>query len=132
MDYPRKYIKFNPTRSIIAFGLLLGLFISSGEGLRLFPIPTNPVKEESDYNGHSFGKIGYAYALHQFGNSSRHLKSKTYKPTLTDATGSASNAAFPDGHPVIVICPAGTFPLPMSFELSGEHRRFLGRAPPVV
>lgn len=72
--------KLTQLRTLVILVLLIGLTVSSGEGLRLFPIPTS---------GSATGTAGidlspkastrYHLAVHRFGNSAKTLTSKVLK-----------------------------------------------------
>lgn len=119
--------RFLAIRSILAFGLLLGLFISSGEGLRLFPIPTNQSVSDNARIHSQLSKItGYSYAAH--GSTARHLKSKTFKTAVTAVI--PANTGSPELRQTLHTSFSGTLSRSISFELPGEHRRSRVRAPP--
>ena len=72
----------NYTRWILIFGLLAGLFVSSGEGVQLFPFPIaegdNSKNTASiDVNNQKF----YAFSVHNSGVHLPTLQSKSQKQT---------------------------------------------------
>ena len=80
----------NHTRWILIFGLLAGLFFSSGEGVQLFPFPIsegNNAKNSSALNEKS--QKSYAFSVH---NSGGHL------PTLQSKFQKQANQYLPVGH----------------------------------
>ena len=79
----------NHTRWILIFGLLAGLFFSSGEGIQLFPFPiaegdSSKNTASIDVNNQKF----YAFSVH---NSSCHL------PTLQSKFQKQANQYLPVG-----------------------------------
>jgi len=72
----------NYTRWILIFGLLAGLFFSSGEGIQLFPFPiaegdSSKNTASIDVNNQKF----YAFSVHNSGGHLPTLQSKFQKPT---------------------------------------------------
>ena len=70
----------NYTRWILIFGLLAGLFVSSGEGVQLFPFPIsegNNSKNSSALNEKS--QKSYAFSVHNSGGHLPTLQSKFQK-----------------------------------------------------
>ena len=76
--------KLDQLRYLLTLALLSGLIVSSGEGLRLFPIPapegfSGSVTTELSAQRSS----GYQFAVHRFGNSANTLGSKLLKKKKT-------------------------------------------------
>ena len=72
----------NYTRWILIFGLLAGLFFSSGEGIQLFPFPiaegdSSKNTASIDVNNQKF----YAFSVHNSGVHLPTLQSKSQKQT---------------------------------------------------
>jgi len=72
----------NYTRWILIFGLLAGLFFSSGEGIQLFPFPiaegdSSKNTASIDVNNQKF----YAFSVHNSGGHLPTLQSKFQKQT---------------------------------------------------
>jgi hypothetical protein len=72
----------NHTRWILIFGLLAGLFFSSGEGVQLFPFPiaegdSSKNTASIDVNNQKF----YAFSVHNSGVHLPTLQSKSQKQT---------------------------------------------------
>ena len=100
----------NYTRWILIFGLLAGLFFSSGEGVQLFPFPIsegNNAKNSSALNEKS--QKSYAFSVH---NSGGHL------PTLQSKFQKQANQYLPVGHLTF-----GWSSLQANFCLKSAHNR---------
>lgn len=121
-------------RSIILLGLLLGLFVSSGEGVRLFPIPsTDSERADTVSSEISFStREDYNFAVHRFRNASKIIKSKVAKRSAIDQSAAA---ALPDAFELITVARIEPDPRsvqPGSFQLPTSHSVPSGRAPPAV
>jgi hypothetical protein len=100
----------NHTRWILIFGLLAGLFFSSGEGVQLFPFPIsegNNAKNASTIFENS--QKSYAFSVH---NSGGHL------PTLQSKFQKQANQYLPVGHLTF-----GWSSLQANFCLKSAHNR---------
>ena len=100
----------NYTRWILIFGLLAGLFVSSGEGVQLFPFPIsegNNSKNSSALNEKS--QKSYAFSVH---NSGGHL------PTPQSKFQKQANQYLPVGHLTF-----GWSSLQANFCLKSAHNR---------
>lgn len=92
--YFRKSLPF--LRAFILIGVLSGLLVSSGEGIRLFPFPF----AESDKNERleNLDKIPHQFNLHRFENkhASFHAESHSgkFSPHLTNSFGDRENISF--------------------------------------
>ena len=81
--------KLNQLRRLLTVALLSGLIVSSGEGLRLFPIPASQGSSGSVTAELSAQRsTGYQLAVHRFGSSAKTLGSKILKKrTPVDSLG---------------------------------------------
>ncbi len=120
-------------RSIILMGLLLGLFVSSGEGVRLFPIPlTQSASADTISSELSVSTRGnYNFAVHRYGNASKIIKSKVAKRSAIEQYA----AALPEAFEFVTVACFGTEPRsvqPGSVQLANSHFVLSDRAPPAV
>lgn len=121
-------------RSIILLGLLLGLFVSSGEGVRLFPLPlTHSERADTVSPELSIGASeNYNFAVHRFRNASKIVKSKIAKRSAIEQSAAA---ALPEPFELVTAARLQTKPgsvRPRSFQLLISHSVPPGRAPPAV
>lgn len=70
----------NCTRWIFIFGVLAGLFFSGGEGIRLLPFPIAEAGNSKNTASILEKNLkSYAFSVHNFGNYSSLIKSKSQK-----------------------------------------------------
>lgn len=121
-------------RSIILLGLLLGLFVSSGEGVRLFPLPSSH-SERGDTVSPELSvsaSENYNFAVHRFRNASKIVKSKIAKRSAIEQSAAV---ALPEGFELITVARLESelgSGAPLSFQLLISHSVPPGRAPPAV
>lgn len=100
----------NHTRRILIFGLLAGLFFSSGEGIQLFPFPINEGNNSKNASTiFENSQKSYAFSVH---NSGGHL------PTLQSKFQKQANQYLPVGHLTF-----GWSSLQANFCLPSAHNR---------
>lgn len=83
-------------RAFILIGVFVGLLVSSGEGIRLFPFPL--ADAEINESLENLDKIPHQFNLHRFENerTSFHAESHSgkFSPHLTNSFGGRGNIAF--------------------------------------
>lgn len=125
--------RYYAVRSAVLFVLLLGLFISSGEGLRLFPIPVGAVdRTDTQYQRSASNTTRYALAVQHSGSHLRTGKSKASKRIDLDAGTALLTGEQSETHrSAFVLLDLGvddTAVLDSLFDIP----QFLGRAPPIA
>ncbi|MCD9188982.1 MAG: hypothetical protein LUM44_21370 [Pyrinomonadaceae bacterium] len=83
-------------RAFVLIGVFVGLLVSSGEGIRLFPFPF--ASAETNESLANLDKIPHQFNLHRFENerSSFHAESHSgkFSPHLTNSFGVRGNISF--------------------------------------
>lgn len=127
--YFRKSLAF--LRALILLGVLGGLLVSSGEGIRLFPFPfANAEIQESFQNPN---KIPHGFNLHRFENERANFHAEShggkFSPHLTNAFGNHETLLFSPKNVAFQIDEANLFSL-LKSRRAGNHRG--KRAPPFI
>lgn len=120
------------TRYAAIFGLLLTLFFSSGEGVRLFPIPVNgEVKSEtSDAAYHD--KDSYCIGIQSARNLSANQRTKYAGDIRIDSAGAAFAYVREEVLTRVSLATVAEFSPRPSFASDPPIASHSGRAPPIV
>jgi len=113
-------------------GLLLTLFVSSGEGVRLFPIPVNgDIKPEtSDVAFHD--KDSYCVGIQTARNLSSNQRTKHAGDLRIDAIGASPAYAGKEGRVAVSHIRASEFSPNHTFRSDPPITSHAGRAPPIA
>lgn len=118
-------------RAFILIGVFVGLLVSSGEGIRLFPFPV--ADAETNESLENLDKIPHQFNLDRFENerASLHAESHSgkFSPHLTNSFGIRGNVSFVPKINGFQIDESNLFAL-LKSRRAGNHRG--KRAPPFV
>jgi len=118
-------------RAVILLGVFVGLLVSSGEGIRLFPFPF--ASAETNESVENLDKIPHQFNLHRFENknASFHAESHSgkFSPHITNSFGIRGNLSFVPKIVGFHIAEAKLFSLLNSRRAGNDRGK---RAPPFV